>query len=98
MLSLDQRHDAEKSYECAVSLGDGEGIATQKLAELYHEDRDKEKAAKYYLSHLELRYHSQLSGPFTGASADTSREALRNVIKDVHVDEPEAEALLYLAY
>ena len=98
LLGLDRRNDAEKSYERAVAFGDGEGIATRKLAELYKEDGDEEKAAKCYLRHLELRYHSQLPGPFTGASADSSPEALKNVVRNVRVDEPEAEALLYLAY
>ncbi|EED91115.1 predicted protein, partial [Thalassiosira pseudonana CCMP1335] len=69
LLGLDRRGDAEKSYERAVSLGDGEGIATRKLAELYREDGDEEKAAKCYLRHLELRYHSQLPGQFTEAEA-----------------------------
>ena len=98
LLGLDRRTDAEKSYERAVSLGDGEGIATRKLAELYREDGDEEKAAKCYLRHLELRYQSQLPGSFTGASADTSPEAFEAVVTNVRVDEPEAEALLYLAY
>ena len=98
LLGLDRRTDAEKSYERAVSLGDGEGIATRKLAELYREDGDEEKAAKCYLRHLELRYQSQLPGSFSGASADTSPEAFEAVMKNVRVDEPEAEALLYLAY
>ena len=98
LLGLDRRTDAEKSYERAVSLGDGEGIATRKLAELYREDGDEEKAAKCYLRHLELRYQSQLPGSFSGASADTSPEAFEAVVKNVRVDEPEAEALLYLAY
>lgn len=98
LLGLDRRGDAEKSYERAVSLGDGEGIATRKLAELYREDGDEEKAAKCYLRHLELRYHSQLPGQFTGASADTSPAAFETVVSNVRVDEPEAEALLYLAY
>jgi hypothetical protein len=47
---------------------------------------------------LELRYQSQLPGSFSGASADTSPEAFEAVVKNVRVDEPEAEALLYLAY
>lgn len=98
LLGLDRRADAEKSYERAVSLGDGEGIATRKLAELYREDGDEEKAAKCYLRHLELRYQSQLPGSFSGASADTSPEAFEAVVTSVRVDEPEAEALLYLAY
>ncbi|KAL7498724.1 hypothetical protein ACHAWT_008083 [Skeletonema menzelii] len=98
LLGLDRRSDAEKSYERAVSLGDGEGIATRKLAELYREDGDEEKAAKCYLRHLELRYQSQLAVPFAGDSADSSPEAFENVVNHVRVDEPEAEALLYLAY
>jgi len=98
LLGLDRRTDAEKSYERAVSLGDGEGIATRKLAELYREDGDEEKAAKCYLRHLELRYQSQLPGSLSGASADTSPDAFETVVTHVRVDEPEAEALLYLAY
>jgi anaphase-promoting complex subunit 8 len=98
LLGLDRRADAERSYERAVSLGDGEGIATRKLAELYREDGDEERAAKCYLRHLELRYQSQLPGAFSGASADSSPEAFETVVTNVRVDEPEAEALLYLAY
>jgi len=98
LLGLDRRLDAEKSYERAVSLGDGEGIATRKLAELYREDGDEEKAAKCFVRHLELRYQSQLPGSFSGARADSSPEAFETVISNVRVDEPEAEALLYLAY
>ena len=98
LLGLDRRADAERSYERAVSLGDGEGIATRKLAELYREDGDEERAAKCYLRHLELRYQSQLPGAFSGASADSSPEAFETVVMNVRVDEPEAEALLYLAY
>jgi anaphase-promoting complex subunit 8 len=98
LLGLDRRMDAEKSYERAVSLGDGEGIATRKLAELYREDGDEEKAAKCFLRHLELRYHLQLPGSFSGARADTSPEAFETIISNIRVDEPEAEALLFLAY
>ncbi len=98
LLGLDRRMDAEKSYERAVSLGDGEGIATRKLAELYREDGDEEKAAKCFLRHLELRYQLQLPGSFSGARADTSPEAFETIISNVRVDEPEAEALLFLAY
>ena len=98
LLGLDRRNDAEKSYERAVSLGDGEGIATRKLAELYREDGDEEKAAKCYLRHLELRYHSQLPGLISGTNADLSPAAFETVVRNVRVDEPEAEALLYLAH
>jgi anaphase-promoting complex subunit 8 len=98
LLGLDRRADAERSYERAVSLGDGEGIATRKLAELYREDGDEEKAARCYLRHLELRYQSQLPGAYSGVSADSSPEAFETVVTNVRVDEPEAEALLYLAY
>jgi len=98
LLGLDRRSDAERSYERAVLLGDGEGIATRKLAELYREDGDEEKAAKCYLRHLELRYQSQLPGSYAmGAPAESSPESFETVITSVRVDEPEAEALLYLA-
>ena len=98
LLGLDRRSDAERSYERAVSLGDGEGIATRKLAELYREDGDEEKAAKCYLRHLELRYQSQLPGSYAmGVPAESSPESFETVITNVRVDEPEAEALLYLA-
>jgi len=98
LLGLDRRSEAEKSYERAVSLGDGEGIATRKLAELYREDGDEEKAAKCFLRHLELRYQSQLPGSVSTSMADSSPEAFEMVVSNVRVDEPEAEALLYLAY
>ena len=98
LLGLDRRSDSERSYERAVLLGDGEGIATRKLAELYREDGDEEKAAKCYLRHLELRYQSQLPGSYAmGAPAESSPESFETVITNVRVDEPEAEALLYLA-
>ena len=98
LLGLDRRSDAERSYERAVLLGDGEGIATRKLAELYREDGDEERAAKCYLRHLELRYQSQLPGSYAmGAPAESSPESFETVITNVRVDEPEAEALLYLA-
>ncbi|KAL7536169.1 hypothetical protein ACHAWF_005387 [Thalassiosira exigua] len=98
LLGLDRRADAERSYERAVSLGDGEGIATRRLAELYREDGDEERAARCYLRHLELRYRSQLPGSYSGDGADASPESFKTVITNVRVDEPEAEALLYLAY
>ena len=98
LLGLDRRADAERSYERAVSLGDGEGIATRKLAELYREDGDEERAAKCYLRHLELRYLSQLPGAYSGVTADSSPDAFEAVVTNVRVDEPEAEALLYLAH
>ncbi|KAL7470643.1 hypothetical protein ACHAXS_010903 [Conticribra weissflogii] len=96
LLGLDRRNDAEKSYERAVSLGDGEGIATRKLAELYQEDGEEEKAAKCFLRHLELRYQAQETG-VVGNNASSSPEAFETVIRNVRIDEPEAEALLYLA-
>jgi len=96
LLGLDRRNDAEKSYERAVSLGDGEGIATRKLAELYREDGEEEKAAKCFLRHLELRYQAQETG-VVGSKASSSPVAFEMVIRNVRVDEPEAEALLYLA-
>lgn len=97
-LGLDRRIDAIKSYERAVINKDSEGIATLKLAMLYKEDNDSEKAARCYLRHLELRYQAQLvlqsklgDGSLDGVSVEAT-------ISSVNVDGPEAEALLFLAY
>ena len=47
-LSLDRRQEAIKSYERAINNVDREGIATRKLAKLYREEGDMEKAARCY--------------------------------------------------
>jgi anaphase-promoting complex subunit 8 len=92
-LGLERRSDAMRSYERAVANHDAEGIATKKLATLYREDGDSEKAARCYLRHLELRYQAQLSQ----SSMSTDGATVEVVISSVNVDEPEAEALLNLA-
>jgi anaphase-promoting complex subunit 8 len=91
---LDRRNDAIRSYERAVSKNDVEGIATRKLAMLYCEDGNTEKAARCYLRHLNLRYQAQIAQQQTPASSDVD---YYQIISSVNVDEPEAEGLLYLA-
>mmetsp|Transcript_2981 Transcript_2981/g.4189 ORF Transcript_2981/g.4189 Transcript_2981/m.4189 type:complete len:700 (+) Transcript_2981:3-2102(+) len=95
-LGLERREDAIRSYERAVSNNDIEGFATKKLAALYKEDGDSERAAKCYLQHLELRYRAQDSP--TIALDNMGQLPLEHIINSVHIDAPEAEALLYLAY
>ena len=92
-LGLERRNDAIRSYERAVSNHDAEGIATKKLATLYREDGNSEQAARCYMRHLELRYQAQ-----TNQSFQDEEVAVGSIINLVHVDAPEAEALLYLAY
>lgn len=91
---LDRRNDAIRSYERAVSKNDVEGIATRKLAMLYCEDGNAEKAARCYLRHLDLRYQAQIAQQQTPVSSDID---YYQIISSVNVDEPEAEGLLYLA-
>jgi len=81
-LSLDKRSEAIRSYERAVSNHDREGIATQRLATLYKENGDFEKAAKCYQRHLDLQ----------------QRDNDDNDSNLTPLDEATAEALLYLAY
>ena len=92
-LGLERRVDAIRSYERAITNHDLEGIETLKLATLYREDVNIEKAAWCYLRHLELRYQAQLSE--TSVESNTS---VRTIISSINVDEPEAEGLLFLAY
>jgi anaphase-promoting complex subunit 8 len=88
-LGLGRKADAVRSYERAVSHSDLEGIATQKLATLYEEQGQKEKAAQCYMRHLELRYQATAPNP--------SDLKLDSILNGVVVDAAEAEALLYLA-
>ncbi len=103
-LLLEKKSDAIRCYERAVSHKDAEGIATRKLAMMYQEDGQIEKAARCYLRHLELRYQAQLaSQQQQNSSKDATRAnnlsyGMKEVFDTVHVDEPEAEALLYLSY
>jgi anaphase-promoting complex subunit 8 len=97
-LALNRADDAVRCYERAINQGDSEGIATQKLASLYRQQGDNEKAAQCYMRHLELRYlitnpHAQ-SPNVTGGNNDIS---LDSIVQDVVLEAPEAEAMLYLA-
>jgi len=92
-LALERRSDAIKCYERSVANNDAEGVATSKLAMLYRDDGDDEKAARCYLRHLQLRYQAQLSQPI----ALNEDHFIQKAITSVNVDEPEAEGLLYLA-
>lgn len=96
-LNLDRQADAIRCYEKAVSNHDAEGIATKKLATLYHEDGNVEQAAQCYLSHLKLRYQAQSSSTMQ-QSPDLGEYDIELIITSVNVDEPEAKALVYLAY
>lgn len=88
-IGLGRKQDAIRAYERAVSHSDLEGIATQKLASLYRQDGQEEKAAQCYMRHLELRYQATASDP--------SDLKLESILNGVVVDAPEAEALLFLA-
>jgi len=88
-LGLDRVDDAMRSYERAVSNHDREGIATQRLATLYREKGEDEKAANCYMRHLNLRMQQQ---------ANDKEFSDEDVINLVQVDAQEAEALLYLAF
>lgn len=91
-LGEERRGDAIRSYERAVSHHDTEGIATLKLASLYRQEGDDEKAARCYLRHLELRHMATTPNLPQGESVH-----LEAVINGVLVQAPEAEALLFLA-
>ena len=63
-LSLDRRQEAIKSYERAICNNDREGIATRKLAKLYREEGEKEKAARCYQRLVDnVRGGSELDAP-----------------------------------
>jgi len=93
-LGLEKRNDAIRSFERAVAYNDEEGIATKELATLYREDGNVEQAARCYLRHLELKFQAQLNQP----PPDLGGNAMEAIISSVKVDEPEAEALLFLAF
>jgi anaphase-promoting complex subunit 8 len=105
LASLHRRSDAIRAYERAVQTGDTEGVATQKLAALYRNDGDTEKAAQCYLRHLELRHQvthpnaaalavaTSSSGSMTASSALSLDQMLQGLV----VEATEAEAILFLA-
>ena len=100
-LGLGRRLDAMRSYERAVSNHDREGIATQKLATLYRDEGENEKAADCYMRHLKLRMQQQSSSMSLSSAPKGfpwGHISDENAINLVHVDAQEAEALLYLAF
>jgi anaphase-promoting complex subunit 8 len=89
-VALGRTADAIRAYERAVAQEDTEGIATQKLASLYRQEGQLEKAAQCYLRHLELRYLVTHESPAHPTSLDA-------IVQGVVVEAPEAEALIFLA-
>jgi len=51
---LKRTDDAIRAYERALQQDESEGVATQKLAALYRQEGEKEKAAQCYMRHLEI--------------------------------------------
>lgn len=102
--ALDRVTDAMRSYERAVSNQDREGVATKKLASLYRDEGEDEKAANCYMMYLRLKIQQQDSSPHPDDSQTVGGGISGQKISDdfivnlVHVDVAEAEALLYLAY
>jgi len=90
-VQLHRTDDAIRAYERALQQDDTEGIATQKLAALYKQEGEEEKAAQCYLRHLELRH--QVTHPMAAVGS----VSLENMLQGLVVEGPEAEALLYLA-
>lgn len=91
-VQLQRPHDAVRAYERAIQQGDAEGVATQRLAALYKQVGQVEKAAQCYMRHLELRF--QVTNPQGAVASDVGLDSLLNGLV---VEGPEAEALLYLA-
>lgn len=93
-VQLHRTDDAIRSYERALQQDDSEGVATQKLAALYKERGNDEKAAQCYMRHLELRH--QVTHPSSAAGLG-KKGSLDAFLQGLVVEGPEAEALLYLA-
>lgn len=91
-MQLHRQADAIRAYERALQQGDTEGVATQKLAALYNEKGQVEKAAECYLRHLELR-HQVTNATASGAAPANLEVMLRGLV----VESTEAEAILFLA-
>jgi anaphase-promoting complex subunit 8 len=93
-VQLQRPLDAIRAFERAVQQDDSEGVATQKLAALYKQVGQTEKAAQCYLRHLELRH--QVTNPHDSVVA--GEVGLDSMLYGLTVEGPEAEALLYLAH
>lgn len=97
LVHLQRPRDAVRAYERALQLDDSEGVATLKLANLYVEMGLTEKAADCYLRHLKLRYMASQHASKLGAPAALMVPPIDVLLLNLVVQEPEAEALLYLA-
>ena len=94
LVHLQRPDDAIRAYERALQLDDSEGVATLKLANLYNEQNKREKAAQCYSRHLQLRY---IATQPPGKASINSTPPLDTMLPQLVVQEPEAEALLFLA-
>lgn len=93
-VQLSRKDDAIRAYERALQHDDAEGVATQKLAALYKEQGQEEEAAQCYYRHLQLRY--QVTHPIDAMSG--MAVTLDILLQHLVVEDPEAEALLFLAH
>jgi anaphase-promoting complex subunit 8 len=96
---LKRTEDAILAYERAWQYDDPEGVATQKLAALYRQDNQEEKAALCYMRHLELRYQTTQSSPSMSKNNTMNDDnvPLDVLLQGLVVEGAEAEALLYLS-
>jgi anaphase-promoting complex subunit 8 len=89
-LSLDKRADAIRCFERALSNNDSEGVATQKLASLYREAGEIDRAAQCYQRHLTVKVRLVAHGEALLSDDDG--------LDEIHVESTEAEAILFLAW
>ena len=94
LLHLHRRDDAIRAYERAIKEDDTEGVATQRLATLYKQMGDEEKAARCYMRHLELRY--QVTNPAASAEEAVPKN-IDTLLQGLALESQEAEACLFLA-
>lgn len=77
---LKKTHEAIKCYKRAECHNDREGIAAQKLANLFADRGDREQAAYYYQKHLDRRQQEDAMG---GADVVASLKYLALYLKDI---------------
>ena len=94
LVYLQRPSDAVRAYERALQLDDSEGVATLKLAKLYQDQAQSEKAAQCYSRHLQLRY---VASQPPGKASVNATPPLDIMLPQLVVQEAEAEALLYLS-
>jgi len=96
-LGLHQKKHAIRAFERALANYDREGVATRKLASLYRESGQEEKAAWCYMRHLQIRSSTT---PNQLNNTTIIMEEQDDVIFPSLpiVDACDAEAVLYLAF